>query len=79
MLNQCQICGKYTVEQPCYQCLKKERDELRSKVDQDLHNELQRYKTLYHLAQKTCPVCKENCIIRDNEGHKAAATRKDNR
>lgn len=67
MLANCQVCGKYTVDQPCYECLKKERDELQSLVNTDLVSELARYKTLYLAAVKACPVCAENCLIRPRQ------------
>lgn len=65
MLQTCQSCGKYTVHQPCYDCLKKERDELKAFVNTDVVNELKKYKMLHNLAAKTCDVCRENCLIRD--------------
>lgn len=64
MLNSCLVCGKYTLEQPCYECLKKERDELKSLLDTDLAAEVKRYKTLYEAAAKACPICAEKCLIR---------------
>lgn len=73
MLKTCPSCGKYTVYQPCYECLKKERDELKALVNADVVNELKKYKMLHNLAAKTCSVCRENCLIRDI-GAEAAAT-----
>ena len=73
MLKMCPTCGKYTVQQPCYDCLKLERDELRALIDTDLVNELKKYKMLYKLAARSCTVCRENCLIRDF-GSEAAAT-----
>lgn len=73
MLKTCLRCGKYTVEQPCYDCLKKERDELKMLVDAELVNELKKYKMMYELAVKTCGICRENCMIRV-VGAEAAAT-----
>ena len=72
MLKTCPVCGKYTVEQPCYDCLKKERDELKTLVDSDLANELKKYKMLYQLAAKSCRVCRENCLIRTFSAEAAA-------
>lgn len=74
MLKTCPKCGKYTMHQPCYDCLTKERDELKALVNTDLAGELKKYKMLHKIAVKTCGVCRENCLIRDI-GAEAAATR----
>lgn len=73
MLDNCPSCGRYTLQQPCYECLKKERDELKALLDTDLANELQKYRTLYNLAARTCGLCRENCAIR-GAAREAAAT-----
>ena len=72
MLTNCPSCGKYTIEQPCYECLKKERDELKALLDTDLLSELKRYKTLYEAALKACPACRENCLIRPRQAKETA-------
>lgn len=52
------------MDQPCYECLKKERDALKSLLDADLAAEVKKYKTLYESAVRSCPVCAERCLIR---------------
>lgn len=60
----CERCGRYTIEQPCYDCLKQELTAVKGLVDQNLVDEAKRYRTLYEMAVKTCDVCRENCAIR---------------
>lgn len=67
MLATCPVCGKYTVEQPCYQCLARELDRYKSLVTPAaaaLTEERDKYKRLYEMAVAACPRCRENCVIR---------------
>jgi len=60
----CERCGRYTIEQPCYECLKQEVTELKQLVQQDLVNEVKKYRTLYDMAARSCGLCRENCAVR---------------
>ena len=67
MLAICPECGKYTIDQPCYECLAKERDRYKTLATPTvaaLTRELDKYKRLYELALGACPRCRENCVIR---------------
>jgi len=67
VLDNCPVCGKYTIEKPCYGCVSKERDKYKALVSTEivtLKAELDKYKKLYEMAVKTCPECQENCAIR---------------
>lgn len=67
MLIECKGCGRYALDQPCYECLKQERDKLQGMVSKDMTEltiEAAQYKQLKELAVKACPVCRETCAVR---------------
>jgi len=67
LLDECNICGNYTINQPCHECLVKERDKYKEQVNANtvfLISERDKYKKLYEMAISTCDRCKENCAIR---------------
>jgi hypothetical protein len=67
VLDNCPVCGKYTIDKPCYDCVSKERDKYKALAEADiltLQAELDKYKKLYEMAIKTCPGCLENCAVR---------------
>jgi recombinational DNA repair protein RecR len=67
MLDNCPLCGKYTIEKPCYNCVEEERDKYKKLAAAnviDLANERDKYKKLYQMAVGACPQCNENCVVR---------------
>lgn len=67
MLENCPLCGKYTIETPCYTCVAQERDKYKKLAAAnviDLASERDKYKKLYKMAVGACPQCNENCAVR---------------
>ena len=66
MLDNCPVCGKYTMENPCYECVTRERDKYKHLANANvviLTSERDKYKKLYEMAAGACPRCTENCAV----------------
>jgi reverse gyrase len=60
-------CGRYSVQVPCYDCLKEENEKLKAQLaltNTDLLKENRRLQNLVDIAEKTCPKCTELCAVK---------------